>query len=320
MAPELSSPSSKTHVVLFPFMSKGHTIPLLHLARLLLPRGAAIIIFTTPASHPFISDHFLSGDDVSLIDLTFPDNVPGIPPGVESTDKLPSMDLFVPFVNALKLMQTSFEEALQNIHAHLHVSFIVSDGFLPWTLESAARLGVPRLSFYGMSHYAGAVSHETTSHGLLSLHESGDEPFTLPGFPSIKLTRNDFDDPFDKPDPRGPHLDFIIEVAAATANSFGLLVNSFYELEPTFADYWDRECKPRAWTIGPLCLAAPPPPEVELRPRWIQWLDQKLAQGCSVLYVAFGSQAKISPEQLREIADGLVAAGQRRRRRGSCGW
>ncbi|KAI3452409.1 hypothetical protein Pfo_009074 [Paulownia fortunei] len=307
MAP-LSSSCSKSHIVLFPFMSKGHTIPLLHLARLLLDRGVVITIFTTPANHSFISESLLGSADVSIVDLLFPENIPGIPQGIESTDKLPSMSLFISFVNGIKLMQPLFEEALQNIHSQ--VSCIVSDGFLHWTLQSASRFGIPRLCFYGMNYYAMALSRDALGNGLLSLHESDDEPFTVAGFPSIKLTRNDFDDPFDKRDPRGPHFDFIIEVATATTNSYGVLVNSFYELEQPYADYWNLKCQPKAWSIGPLCLAKQP--EVGLspchKPKWMHWLDQKLAQGCPVLYVAFGSQAKISPTQLREIALGLEEA------------
>ena len=42
------------HVVLFPFMSKGHTIPILNLARLLLHRHLSVTIFTTPANRSFI--------------------------------------------------------------------------------------------------------------------------------------------------------------------------------------------------------------------------------------------------------------------------
>ncbi|KAK4417748.1 UDP-glycosyltransferase 90A1 [Sesamum alatum] len=302
-----SSPTSKHHIVLFPFMSKGHTIPLLHLARLLLDRGVRITIFTTPANHPFISQ-CLSGADVSITDLPFPENIPGIPHGAESTDKLPSMSLFIPFVNGIKLMKPSFEEALQNIHSQ--VSCIISDGFLHWTLESASRFGIPRLSFYGTNHYSMALASDAIVNGLLSLHESDDEPFTLAGFPWIKLTRNDFDSPLDKRDPRGPHLDFMSEVGTATANSYGLLVNSFCELEQPYEDYWNRECQPKAWSIGPLCLAQPSKLEVTPchRPKWMHWLDQKLAHNCPVLYVAFGSQTKISPTQLREIAFGLEEA------------
>ncbi|TYH64492.1 hypothetical protein ES332_D07G270500v1, partial [Gossypium tomentosum] len=38
----------------------------------------------------------------------------------------------------------------------------------------------------------------------------------------------------------------------------------------------------------------------------IQWLDQKLAQGYWILYVAFCSQAEVSVEQLQQIAMGIV--------------
>lgn len=306
MAP-LSSSTSKHHIVLFPFMSKGHTIPLLHLARLLLDRGVLITIFTTPANHPFISQS-LSGADVAITVLPFPENIPGIPQGAESTDKLPSMSLFLPFVNGIKLMKLSFEEALQNIHSQ--VSCIISDGFLHWTLESASRFGIPRLGFYGANHYSMAITYDAIVNGLLSLHESDDEPFTLAGFPWIKLTRNDFHGPLDKRDPRGPHLDFMNEAATATSNSYGLLVNSFYELEQPYEDYWNRECQPKAWSIGPLCLAQPSKLQVSPchRPKWMDWLDQKLAHNCPVFYIAFGSQTKISPTQLHEIALGLEEA------------
>ncbi|KAK6155175.1 hypothetical protein DH2020_009423 [Rehmannia glutinosa] len=272
MAP-LSSSSSKPHIVIFPFMSKGHTIPLLHLARhLLLRPGVAITIFTTPANHPFNSQFLAGANNISIIDLSFPNNIPGIPNGIESTDKLPSMSLFLPFVNGVKLMQPSFEKSLEQIHKH--VTCIISDGFLHWTLQSASKFNIPRLSFYGMSYYAMAVSREASVNGLLPLHESDDEQFTVTGFPWIKLCRNDFDDPFDKRDPRGPHLDFIIECRTATASSYGIVMNTPTKINPD-------------------------------KPKWIQWLDQKSTEGFPVLYVAFGSQANISLKQLREIAVGL---------------
>ncbi|KAL2528500.1 UDP-glycosyltransferase 90A1 [Forsythia ovata] len=299
----LSSYNTKPHVVLFPFMSKGHIIPLLHLARHLLDHLATVTLFTTPANRPYIVQS-LSDDDITIIDLPFPGNIPGIPHGIESTDKLPSMSLFLSFAKATKLMQPNFENVLQTLP---HVTCIISDQFLHWTLESATKFGIPSLGFNGMSAYSGAICRDASVNGLLSLHESPDEPFTLTSFPWIKLTRNDFDYPFNKRDPSSPLFDFIVEISIALFNSYGLLVNSFYELEPLFVDYLNRESKPKAFCVGPLCLTRPPKMEPVLhnKCRWIQWLDQKLAQGNPVLYVAFGSQAEISSTQLKEIAGGL---------------
>ncbi|KAI3520781.1 hypothetical protein L1887_10233 [Cichorium endivia] len=294
----------RPHFVLFPFMSKGHTIPLLHLAQLLLAnRDITVTVFTTKANRPFIVQSLDWCPEGSIIDLPFPSDVEGIPQGIESTDKLPSMSLFRPFVTATKLMQPHFELAVENLS---HVTCIISDGFLSWTLASANKFGIPRMTFYGMSSYVGAVSREVASNRLLSGPESDDDLITVTRFPWIKVTRNDFDEPFNQRDPSGPHLDFIMESVIASANSYGLITNSFYELEPLYLDILNRESKPKAWCVGPLCLAVTEsPPKVDRKPKWMKWLDQKLAQGCSVLYVAFGSQAEISSKQLEAIAKGL---------------
>ncbi|XP_059670169.1 UDP-glycosyltransferase 90A1-like [Cornus florida] len=293
--------SNNIHVVLFPFMSKGHTIPILHLARLLLHRRITVTIITTPANLPFISA-FLSDTSASVLPLPFPDNLPDIPSGIESTDKLPSMSLFVRFANATKLMQPHFEQALNSLP---NITFLVSDGFLGWTVDSASKLGIPRLVYYGMNNYAITISADVAQNRLLSKLNSDDEPFTVTSFPWIQLTRNDFEPPLSDPDPNGPKFGFIMEQAKSTTESYGLLVNSFYDLEPQFVDYGNSHWQPKLLCIGPLCLAQELKRKSEPKPKWIDWLDRKQEQGSSVLYVAFGSQAEISEAQLHEIEVGL---------------
>ncbi|XVE67950.1 hypothetical protein DITRI_Ditri09bG0029000 [Diplodiscus trichospermus] len=300
-----SSNFSSQHVVLFPFMSKGHTIPILHLSRLLLRRGMAVTVFTTPGNRPFIAKS-LADTSASILDIPYPENIPEIPAGVESTDALPSMSLFVPFCGATKLMQPDFERKLQSV---LPVSFMVSDGFLWWTLESAKKFGFPRLVFWGMSQYASCVSKAVAVDRLLFGPESDDELITVSQFPWIKVTRNDFDPMHSKPaDPNDPQMRLLLDQVISAWNSYGYIVNSFYEMEKTFIDRWNSEERLKVWCVGPLCLAESPKFEHQpqkQRPSWIKWLDEKLDQGCSVLYVAFGSQAEISSEQLKQIAIGL---------------
>ncbi|KAJ6302006.1 hypothetical protein OIU77_016166 [Salix suchowensis] len=184
------------------------------------------------------------------------------------------MSLFAPFALSTRLMQPDFEKAIETLPP---VSFMVSDGFLWWTLDSAIKF------------------------------ESDDELITLPQFPWIKVTRNDFDSPFTDSEPSGPLFELNMASLIAAINSYGTITNSFYELEATFADHWNKDSGNKAWCIGPLCLVDAPRAEREPheKPTWIKWLDQKLQQGRSVLYVAFGSQVDISPQQLKEIAIGL---------------
>ncbi|KAK3183541.1 hypothetical protein Dsin_030827 [Dipteronia sinensis] len=190
------------------------------------------------------------------------------------------------------------------VQAMPRVSFLVSDGFLWWTLESATKFGFPRFVFYGMNNYSSCVSRSVFANQLLNGPESDDELITVTGFPWIRLTKNDFDPLFKYAEPKGPQFELFMDQATATSNSFGTIVNSFYKLEPVFVEHLNREAKHKAWCVGPLCLADPTRVELQ-KPTWIEWLDQKLEQGRSVMYVAFGTQAEISPEQLKEISSGL---------------
>ncbi|KAJ4850899.1 hypothetical protein Tsubulata_035644 [Turnera subulata] len=300
---DAKSRGSQYHAVLFPFMSKGHTIPLLRLAHLLLRRGIAVTFFTTLANRPFIAK-FLANTTASIVDIPFPKNVTEIPPEVESTDKLPSMSLFPQFALATKHMQPDFERALEVLP---RVNFMVSDGFLWWTLESANKLGFPRLVYYGMNAYSLSLTIAVGAGRLLFGPESDDDLITVPQFPLIKVTRNDFGPTFRVPEPKGSLSEFVTGCIIAASDSYGVIFDGFYELEPTFADYWKMENGNGSWFVGPLCLVEPLTVEhaPHKKPTCIQWLDQKLEQGSPVLYVAFGSQAEITPEQLHEITIGL---------------
>lgn len=200
-------------------------------------------------------------------------------------------------------MQKSFEQALESLHPP--VSCIISDGFLGWTLQSAQRFGVPRLVFFGMGIFS------TTMCQLLGMEKphagtnSLDEPFSMPGFPDRKLTRNDFESPFNEIEPSGPYAEFIEEQIIAMAMSQGMIVNSFYEMEQSYVDYWNEKIGPKALCVGPLCTTVQPPSEAVEKPFYIQFLDEKLAKGEPVLYVAFGTQAEVSADQFQEVAKGL---------------
>ncbi|KAL2492730.1 UDP-glycosyltransferase 90A1 [Abeliophyllum distichum] len=143
------APISSPHFIIFPFMAQGHTIPLLYLGRLLRRRSVAVTIITTAGNSPCIRDS-LRDTDITIVELPFPQDIDGVPPCVESTDKLPSMACFLPFVSSTKLMQHDFEDAIQNLQP---VTCIISDIYLGWTQNSAAKFGIPRLVFSGTGKF-----------------------------------------------------------------------------------------------------------------------------------------------------------------------
>ncbi|XP_074269719.1 UDP-glycosyltransferase 90A1-like [Silene latifolia] len=297
--------SSLLHVALFPFMSKGHMIPLLQLVKLIHIHKpeAKFTIFTTPANEPFIVSSLTSIPPklINIICLCFPPTSQIIA-GVESTDQLPSMSLFTPFLYATETLQPYFETALKSL---LPITCLISDGFLHWTLESASKFNIPRLAFYGMNNYSFVLCTVMVGGRLFSKVESEEELITVPGLRWVQVTRNHFDSPWNEQEPQGPVVDYIAKCVMATSNSYGLLVNSFDELESKYLDFWNLNFQPKAWCIGPLCLAHEPKLDNCYKPNWVNWLDNKWAERRHVLYVAFGTQAEISNEQLKEIMIGL---------------
>ncbi|KAI3684531.1 hypothetical protein L6452_33755 [Arctium lappa] len=303
LATELETTNSPSpHFVLFPFMSQGHTIPLLYFSRVLSDRGISVTIITTPANYSAVKAT-VKNDSISVIDIPFPEDFVGVPPRVEVGDKASAMTLFINFVEATEKLRPAFEEIIRGLPP---VSCIISDGFLSWTQDSADKLGIPRLVFYGTNIFSMAMCNIMANFKPHAAVSSDNEPFRVPDFPRLKLTVNDFEPPFSEVDPKGPTMDFFIKQQATFVKSHGMVVNSFYELEPEFIDYWNQNFEPRAWCVGPFCIAKPTvPKQMEEKPAWIQWLDEKLLENKPVIFVSFGTQAEVSSEQLLEVAVGL---------------
>ncbi|MBA0675550.1 hypothetical protein Goari_017088 [Gossypium aridum] len=107
--------------------------------------------------------------------------------------------------------------------------------------------------------------------------ESDDELITVTQFLWIKVTRNDIN--ILMPNPTNSSQKFVIDqMKKSTSNNFGYIVNSFHELEKVYVNSWNSEATPKVWYVEPLCIAEPER-KPQKKPFWIQWLDQKLAQG-----------------------------------------
>jgi hypothetical protein len=92
--------------------------------------------------------------------------------------------------------------------------------------------------------------------------------------------------------------------------SRGRVVNSFYELESPYFDYIDSKFGGNNYRIGLLCLAQlESDKKNQLASPVLQWLDLRLRTNRPVLYVAFSTQVRHSPTQMKELAMGLERSG-----------
>ncbi|KAG7653242.1 UDP-glucuronosyl/UDP-glucosyltransferase [Arabidopsis suecica] len=109
---------------------------------------------------------------------------------------------------------------------------------------------------------------------------------------------------------------FFDDLETATTESYGLVVNTFYELEPQFVETVKTRflTHHRIWTVGPLLpfkagvdrggQSSIPPAKVSA------WLDS-CPEDNSVVYIGFGSQIRLTAAQTAALAAALEKSGVR---------
>ncbi|KAK3195842.1 hypothetical protein Dsin_027152 [Dipteronia sinensis] len=309
----MGSEIPQLHVFFFPFMAHGHMIPTADMAMLFATRGVKTSIITTPLNAPLFSKtiqrSYDLGIDMDLKIINFPYAEAGLPEGCENVDAFTnsdpttSMEMTLKFFKATAMLQEPLEQLLREFKPDC----LVADMFFPWATDVAAKFGIPRLVFHGFNFFSLCTSACIATYEPHKQVSSDSELFVVPDLPGdIKLTRNQLPD-FMK---SNGETDF---TKMLDLKSFGVVVNSFYELEPAYADYYRNVLGKRAWHIGPLSLSNEDKASRGKRAsidenECLKWLNSKKPN--SVVYICFGSVANFNSDQLMEIAVGLEASGQ----------
>ncbi|KAI8532762.1 hypothetical protein RHMOL_Rhmol11G0239200 [Rhododendron molle] len=304
------------HVFFFPMMAHGHMIPTLDIAKLFAARGVKSTIITTPLNVHFFQKSVERtnqlGFEMGILTLEFPAAAAGLPEGCESADQLTSEDMIPKFFKALTMLQYPLERILDEVRPDC----LVADSFFPWATEVATKFNIPRLVFHGTSFFALCATENMRLYKPQRQVSSHDEPFLVPDLPhQIRLTKMQLSE--DERD--GSESDFAklrIKMKESELSSYGVIANSFYELETEYADYYRTVLKRRAWHIGPVSLCNQEVEDKAHRGKeaaidkheCLKWLDSKKPN--SVLYICFGSMANFDDSQLYEIAMGLESSGQ----------
>ncbi|KAL6839415.1 hypothetical protein ACP4OV_030685 [Aristida adscensionis] len=307
--------SGRDHVVIFPFMAKGHMLPLFHLAAALSThhRDLRVTLVTTPGNAAFARGRLPAS--VDLVELPFP-SLPPLPAGVESTDAVPCPSLHLTFLRATALLRAPFAGFLASLPSPPLA--LVSDFFLGFTHAAARDAGVRRVVFNGMSCFASAICKALAASPPAGGYAPG-AVFHVPGMPEHVVVAAE-EVPYGvakRGDPGNPVTRFFVdEIGDSDVRSWGVLVNSFAALDKDYVAPLESFYQPgvRAWLAGPMFLAAGDTPEREEEEEQdpegcLAWLDERAARPGSVVYVSFGTQAHVADEQLDEMAHGLVRSG-----------
>ncbi|KAF5823683.1 putative UDP-glucuronosyl/UDP-glucosyltransferase, UDP-glycosyltransferase family [Helianthus annuus] len=310
-----SEPVNQLHILLIPYLAPGHTIPMIHMAKLFAQRPNVIVtIVTTPLNAirygSTLQQHIKSGLSVRFLELPFPATENGLPEGCESLDALPGLHLVTNFTAAVDMLQQRLEQCFDSLNPR--PSCMLSDKYLLWTGDTAAKCKIPLVIFDGMSCFKQLCTHHLyVSKVFNDLPKS--EPFVLPGLPDrIEITRAQLPTEFNPS--RFTMPERLERVRESESRAYGMVINSFEELEQDYVNEFKKLKRGKVWCIGPLSLSKSNDSGKSLRGNstssddqlYLKWLDSK--EPGSVVYACFGSISQITPPQLIELGLALEAS------------
>ncbi|KAL4588695.1 hypothetical protein LXL04_001590 [Taraxacum kok-saghyz] len=301
------------HVVFFPLMAYGHMIPMADMAVLFASRGLKTTIITTPTIAPRFSKSIQKTinhrHQIALHIIQFKNIEAGLPAGSENPDQPHYDESLSNFLQALSILQDPVEQFIRESRPNS----IIADMFYPWSTDLAAKFNIPRIVFSGSGFFplciANSIGHSRHPKNISSESES----FIVPHLPhEIKLTRKQLPN-FEVEAFKGL-LKVLTEAMEAEAKSYGVIFNSFYELEREYVHHYREVMKRKCWHIGPVSLCNTEDKSERMKKSVIEeyecrkWLETKTPD--SVVYVSFGTVVKVTRNQVYEIAMGLEACNE----------
>lgn len=174
--------------------------------------------------------------------------------------------------------------------------------------------GIPRISFLGSNFFAICAIDSIERHQIIESLPPEVETFVLPALPHhIEMLRSQSRDPSKLNPSMNPLMEVIKHAREVDSKNYGMVVNSFYELEPDYVEHYRKVLGKKAWHVGPVALCNQE--EVDKLGRGgeskggeecLKWLDGREPR--SVVYLCFGSTSDFTIAQLREMALGLEAS------------
>ncbi|KAL6007422.1 hypothetical protein ACLOJK_032919 [Asimina triloba] len=278
------------HILVFPWLAFGHLIPFLEASKGLAKRGHRVTFLSTPRNIqrlPKLPEHL--APNISMLPLTLP-RVDGLPDDAEATMDVPPVKF-----QYLKKAVEDLQEPIAALLERIAPDWIIHDFHAYWFPRAAAKLGIPCAFFclFSASTMAGLGPSSLLFFDRL-IQQPPSTPFHTDGVFSQSQQAYGA---LGSSDLRG--IGLMLQECDAVA------IRSCWEYEASWLGIIKEIHHKPVLPVGML------PPLLEETSSTDDgedsWLDKK-AQG-STLYVALGSEVRLSREQLHELAYGIELSG-----------
>ncbi|XP_012085630.2 UDP-glycosyltransferase 74G1 [Jatropha curcas] len=292
----------KVHVLVVPYPLQGHLNPMLQFSKRLVSKGVKATLPNTIAINKSMHADPNSPVDIETISDGFDEG------GFAQAE---STEIY------LSRLQEVGSKTLADLINRLKdlgrpVTAVIYDGFMPWALDVAKQFGLTGVTFFNQSCSVNNIYYHV-QRGLLRLPLS--EPtVSLPGLPLLHASETPSFVSDSVSYPGFHHL--VMNQFCNIDEADWVLFNSFYKLEEEIVVWMAKRWRLR--TIGPTLPSMYLDKRIEddkdygistFKPdetNCIKWLQDK--PSASVVYVAFGSVARLGAEQMEELAWGLKAS------------
>ncbi|KAH7388132.1 hypothetical protein KP509_16G059400 [Ceratopteris richardii] len=314
--------AAHVHVVLVPLPLQGHLNPFTSLAHYLSASGVDVSIVLAARADTLLSE--ARGSSSSIPPLSSPTGRPirieVVPDGISSQSNRP-LDWSM-LQQSIETMRQGVENLLEKLMREKYPPrCVVVDSLIPWGRDISLKFNLPWMMLWAGSALGFSIGYhapELVRKGLIPA--AGEEAMDkivdfVPGLSPFRI--RDVPRPIlvDDDPQQNPAYQFFMSIFNSLKHADRILVDSIHELESSVVNALREKAGFNLYHVGPLfmmdfLLSAPYSPRASLLGEddsCLSWLNQQ--EGCSVLYISFGSMATLEQHVLAELAHGLEASG-----------
>ena len=297
-----SKQGDELHIVMFPWLAFGHMIPYLELAKLIAQSGHRVSFVSTPRNIdrlPKLPPNLASF--ITFVKLPLP-HVSNLPENAEATTDLPYNK-----VQYLKLAHDLLQEPMALFLEAAAPDWVLHDFTAHWLDPIATKLGIS-CAFFSI-FIASAMS--VLGSGYQLDYRSEPEHFTVvpkwvPFHSNVAFCYFEIKKIFDCMNGDASGVSDRYRFTESIKGCDLLAVRSCFELEPEWLRLLEQLHRKPVIPVGQLAPNLHDCGDDDKDERWQQmkeWLDKQASE--SVVYVAFGSEAKPNQTELTESSLGL---------------